>query len=147
MDQPGKVANPACPRSRLRIFGLARQVPPSRPASACSFSIYSGWIWCLLAGFRSISAAAVHLLFKPPYVIGSVPSSSGHAIIAYRWRSLPTVHRHRASSPQGSSSSKRVLPLPHHGPINMRLYYPAPTTNDMKWCYSILKLSVGWGLP
>ena len=32
--------------------------------------------------------------------IGSVtvPSSSGYAI-AYRWRSLPRVHQHRASSP------------------------------------------------
>ena len=39
--------------------------------------------------------------------IGSVPSLSGHAV-AYRWRSLPRVRRHRASKPQGSS--KRVLP-------------------------------------
>ena len=45
--------------------------------------------------------------FKLPYAIGSVPSLSGHAI-AYRWRSLPRVHRHRASKPQGSS--ERVLP-------------------------------------
>ena len=44
---------------------------------------------------------------KLPYAIGSVPSLSGHAI-AYRWRSLPRVRRHRASKPQGSS--KRVLP-------------------------------------
>ena len=44
---------------------------------------------------------------KPPYAIGSVPSLLGHAI-AYRWRSLPRVRRHRASKPQGSS--ERVLP-------------------------------------
>ena len=44
---------------------------------------------------------------KPPYAIGSVPSLSGHAI-AYRWRSLSRVLRHRASKPRGSS--KRVLP-------------------------------------
>ena len=44
---------------------------------------------------------------KPPYAIGSVPSLSGHAV-AYRWRSLPRVCRHRASKPQGSS--ERVLP-------------------------------------
>ena len=50
----------------------------------------------------------VHLLFKPPYAIGSDPSLSGHAIIAYRWRSLPRVRRHGASKPQGSS--ERVLP-------------------------------------
>ena len=47
----------------------------------------------------------VHM--KPPYAIGSVPSLSGHAI-AYRWRSLPRVRRHRAGKPQGSS--ERVLP-------------------------------------
>ena len=44
---------------------------------------------------------------KPPYAIGSVPSLSGHAI-AYRWRPLPRVRRHRTSKPQGSS--ERVLP-------------------------------------
>ena len=44
---------------------------------------------------------------KPSYAIGSVPSLSGH-VIAYRWRSLPRVRRHRASKPQGSS--ERVLP-------------------------------------
>ena len=44
---------------------------------------------------------------KPPYAIGSVPSLSGHAI-AYRWRLLPRVRRHRASKSQGSS--ERVLP-------------------------------------
>ena len=44
---------------------------------------------------------------KAPYAIGSVPSLSGHAI-AYRWRSLPRVRRHRASKAQGSS--ERVLP-------------------------------------
>ena len=44
---------------------------------------------------------------KPPYAIGSVPRLSGHAI-AYRWRSLPRVRRHRASKHQGSS--ERVLP-------------------------------------
>ena len=43
---------------------------------------------------------------RPPYAIGSVPRLSGHAI-AYRWRSLPRVRRHRASKPQGSS--ERVL--------------------------------------
>ena len=47
------------------------------------------------------------IYFKPPYVIGSLPSLSGHAI-AYRWHSLPRVQPHRASIPQGSS--ERVLP-------------------------------------
>ena len=47
------------------------------------------------------------IYLKPPCAIGSVPSLSGHAI-AYRWRALPRVRRHRASKPQGSS--ERVLP-------------------------------------
>ena len=52
------------------------------------------------------AAASIYLLFKRPYAIGSVPSLSGHAAIAYRWRSLPRVRRHRASSSQGSSSNE-----------------------------------------
>ena len=47
-------------------------------------------------------------LNRHTYSIGSVPSSSGHAI-AYRWRSLPRVRRHRNSSPQGCSSNGRSL--------------------------------------
>ena len=47
------------------------------------------------------------IYLKPPYAIRSVPSLSGHAI-AYRWRSLPRVRRHKASKRQGSS--ERVLP-------------------------------------
>ena len=47
------------------------------------------------------------IYLKPPYAVGSVRTLSGHAI-AYRWRSLPRVRRHRASKPQGSS--ERVLP-------------------------------------
>ena len=47
------------------------------------------------------------IYFKPLYAIGSVPCLSGHAI-AYRWRSMPRVRRHKASKPQGSS--ERVLP-------------------------------------
>ena len=47
------------------------------------------------------------IYLETPSAIGSVPSSSGH-VIAYRWRSLPRVRRHRASKPQGSS--ERVLP-------------------------------------
>ena len=62
---------------------------------------------CLLKGSLPSSAAASIYLLKPSYVIGSVPSLSGHAI-TYRWRSLSRVRQHRASKPQ--DSSKRVLP-------------------------------------
>ena len=57
----------------------------------------------------------------PSTAIGSVPSLSGHEI-AYRWRSLPTVCRHKATSnPQGSSSrlSKGCCLVRYrHKPIN-----------------------------
>ena len=108
---------------RLRNW-FRERVQQSRPASACS-SPYSGRIWCLLTGFLPSPAAASICLFKPPYAIGSVPSLSGRAI-AYRWRSLPRVRRHRTSKPQGSS--KRVLPwqVTMDQLINMRLSFPHP---------------------
>ena len=58
------------------------------------------------------------------YAIWSVPSLSGHAI-AYRWSSLPRIHRHRASEPQGSS--ERVLPRQvTMDQLDMRLSFPHP---------------------
>ena len=104
--QPGEVANPACgqlngekdvfpvPVSAWEL-GLARHAfgrpVPRQPA-------------------YSPNLGGVHL-FISPYTIGSVRSFSGHAI-AYRWRSLPKVHRHKASSPQGSFSSGCCLCVP-----------------------------------
>ena len=61
-----------------------------------------------LTGFLPSSAAAsIYVYFEPSYANGSVPSLSVHAV-AYRWRSLPRVRRHRASKSQGSP--ERVLP-------------------------------------
>ena len=108
MDQPGKVVNPArgqLNRENERFpapvraceFGLARRAHLHTRAESGAYP----------TGFLPISAAASIYLFKPPYDMGSVPSLPGHAI-AYRWRSLPRVRRHRASKPQGSS--ERVLP-------------------------------------
>ena len=58
----------------------------------------------------------VHLFTPSDTAIGSVPSLPEFInwsmvitqYLAYRWRSLPRVRRHRASKPQGSS--ERVLP-------------------------------------
>ena len=120
----GKVNIPLSPYAPDKLVsrdGFSRPVP-RQPAH----SPYSGWIWCLVTGFPPISAAASIYLFKPPYVIGSVPSESGHAI-AYRWRSLPRVRWHRASSPQGNSSNGSRHFGGHHGSINGRLSFPTPT--------------------
>ena len=115
MDQPGKVANPARGQlNRKNSIPLSPCVPEnlvsrdgfSRPGPRQPAHLHpqaeSG------AYLRDSSRVPRRRPFmKPPYAIGSVPSLSGHAI-AYRWRSLPRVRRHRASKPQGSS--ERVLP-------------------------------------
>ena len=76
------------------------------------------------------------IYLKPPYAIGSVPSLSGHAI-AYRWRSLPTVRRHRPSKPQGSSG--RVLPWQ----ITMDQFICASLSHTHYWCeVGMLKVPV-----
>ena len=80
--------------------GFSRSVP--RQPSHSPYS--SGWIWCLLTEFLPISAAAAIYEFKLAYAIESVPSLSGRAI-AYRWRLLPRVCRHRASKP------RKVVPV------------------------------------
>ena len=117
MDQPGKVANlargqlnrvnniplfPCVPENLVSRDGFSRPVPrqPAHPHTPAESGAYS----------RDSSRVPRRRPFmKPPYAIGSVPSLSGHAI-AYRWRSLPRVRRHKASKPQGIYSSKRVLP-------------------------------------
>ena len=119
MDQPGKVANPArgqlnreneysiplspcVPENLVSRDGFSRPVPrqPARFHTQAEFGAY-------LRDSSRVSRRRPFIYIKPSYAIGSVPSVSGHAIIAYRWRSLPRVRRHRASKPQGSS--ERVL--------------------------------------
>ena len=100
----GKIIFP-CPRACLRIWsretGSAFQSRVSLLISILSQAESGAYL-------RDSSRVPPRRPFmKPPYAIGSVPSLSGHAI-AYRWRSLPRVRRHRASKPQGSS--ERVLP-------------------------------------
>ena len=114
INRPGKVANPArgqlnrenniplspcVPENLVSRDGFSRPVP--RQPAHLHTQAESG------AYLRDSSRVPRRRPFmKPPYAIGSVPSLSGHAI-AYRWRSLPRVHRHGASKPQGSS--ERVL--------------------------------------
>ena len=126
MDQPGKVANPA--RGQLNRFAPENLVSrdgfgspvPRQPAHLYT-QAESG------AHIRDSSRFPQRRplsYIKRPDAIESVPSLSDHAI-AYRWRSLPRVRRHRASKPLGSS--ERVLPFAgHHRPINIRLFFPHP---------------------
>ena len=116
MDQPGKIANnpahgqlnrenniplsPCVPENLVLRDGFSRPVP--RQPAHLHTQAESG------AYLRDSSRVPRRRPFmKPPYAIGSVPSLLGRAI-AYRWRSVPRVRRHKASKPQGSS--ERVLP-------------------------------------
>ena len=75
--------------------------------SACSFSILTLNL-VLIHGIPPNVHGDVHIFLPAPHTIGSIPSLSGRAI-AYRWRSLPRVRWHSASSPQGSSSNACCL--------------------------------------
>ena len=92
-----------CPRACLRIW--SRETGSAVPSRVSLLISIFRLNLVLTYGIPPEFRGGVHM--KPPYAIGSVPSLSGHAI-AYRWRSLPRVRRHRASKPQGSC--ERVLP-------------------------------------
>ena len=79
MDQPCKVANPARGQLNREInIPLSPYEPekkvsnPSRPASACSFSILRLNL-VLTHGIPPHFRTASIYLFKPTYAIGSVP--------------------------------------------------------------------------
>ena len=71
--------------------------------SVCSFSILTLNL-VLTHGIPPDVHGGVHIFLPAPHTIGSVSSLSGRAI-ACRWRPLPRVRWHRASSSQGSSSN------------------------------------------
>ena len=119
MDQLGKVANPA----RGQLMNVENEyfsVPIRAREYDLASSAFPFCIGLLLLHTQAESGAyfrisrdlrgGVHLLFKPPYAIGSVPSLLGHAN-AHRWCSLPRIRQHRARSPQGSSNNGCCLSL------------------------------------
>ena len=151
MDQPGKVANPACgplkdnkcspPCLRWRLRNWSRETGSAVPSCVSPLILHtqaeSDWLTVpthqssiinlvLTCGippaFRD--GVIVHLFIRST-TIGSVPSLSGHAI-AYRWRPLPVDRRRRASSLQGNSSNGCCLVRYHHGPFFVRLAFPTP---------------------
>ena len=122
-----------CPRPRLKNLvsrdRFGRPVPRQPPHSPSRLRLnLIGW--CLLTGFLPLSATAstdnVNRHRSPVY-IRSHP-------IAYRWRSLPRVRRHRASSRQGGSSNGCCLFRNHHGPIFVRFSFPAPSLGTEDTC-------------
>ena len=115
--QSGKVANPA--RGQLSR-GIIFFMSPFAPENSVSRDGFGSPVPRQPAHLHNQAESGAYsrdssrvrrrhpfIYFKPPYAIGSVPSLLSHTI-AYRWRSLPRVRRHRASKPQGSS--EQVLP-------------------------------------
>ena len=102
--EQGKLIFP-CPRTCLRIW--SRETGSAVPSRVSLFILHTqAESGAYLRDSSRVPRRRPFIHIKPPYAIGSVPSLSSHAI-AYRWRSLPRVRRHRASKPQGSS--ERVL--------------------------------------
>ena len=137
MDQPGKVANPA-----RGLLNRENNIPlsPCVPENLVSRDGFSHPVPRQPAHLHTQAESGAYLrdssrvprrrpFMKPPYVIGSVPSLSGHAI-AYGWRLLPGVRRYRASKPQGSS--ERVLPWQITMDQLITSLFPIPTIG-MKW--------------
>ena len=124
-----------CPRSRLRIWSReTASAVPSR-VSLLIFILKLGLV--LTYGIPPKFRGGVTFIYlKPPHVIRSVPSLSGHAI-AYRWRSLPRVRRHRASKPQ--DSSEQMLPWQ----VTMDQLKRASLSHTHYW-YEVGMLKVPW---
>ena len=87
----------------------------------------------LTRGIPPAFHGGVHL-FTPPSAIGSAPGISAHAIACPR-RSLPRVCRHRASTPQGSSTRNEFCLFKYpHEPINVRYRkYPRRCRHRSGW--------------
>ena len=73
--------SPYAPENLVSRNGFSRPVPrqPVRLQTQAESGAY-------LRDSSRIPRRRPFIYFKPPYAIGSVPSLSGHAIIAYRWR-------------------------------------------------------------
>ena len=113
MVQPGKVANPArgqlksengkmnislsafAPENLVSRYGFGIPIP-RQPAHLHTQAKSRAYV----RDSSRVPRRRPFIYLKPPHAVGSVPSLSGHAI-AYRWRSLPRVRRHRPT--QGSS--------------------------------------------
>ena len=101
--------------------------------SACSFSTLRKNL-VLTHGISPDAHSSVHIVL-PPHTIGSVPSLSGHAI-ACRWRSLPRVRWHKASSsPQGSSSNGYCLCIITNQLLLCASCFPHPLLVLLLYCF------------
>ena len=94
------------PENLVSQDGFGRPVP--RQPAHLHTQAESGAYTYLRDSSRSSAAASIYLFKTAKLRHRFGPEYIGSHALAYRWRSLPRVRRHRASKPQGSS--KQVLP-------------------------------------
>ena len=136
------------PVSRLRIWSRETgsavrsrvSLLPLHTQAESSITNHQSSIRYLLTGFPPLSAAASD--FIPSTAIELIPSLTGHAIVAYRWRSLPRILRHRASSSQAVPSTGAAFSGVTMRPFSVRLSSSTPTTGT-EWTLAIQK-SIGY---
>ena len=112
MGQPGKIASPSgVQRNRENCIFSLSPFAPENLVSRDGFGRFRVSLPIIHTQAESCAYSRDSSRFPRrqrsiilSIAIGPVPSLSGH-VIAYRWRSLPRVRRHRASSLQGSSSN------------------------------------------
>ena len=139
MDEPGTVPNPA--RGQLNwkkcVFLFFPFAPDnwSREAGWVVPSRVSVLILHTQAESGDFSRDSSRFPRRRPFIYTVIrhrvnTELSGHAI-AYQWRSLPRVRRHRTSCSQGSSSNGCRIFSFHNKSVFIRLSFPTPTI--MNW--------------
>ena len=106
MDQPGKVANPACGQlngeNDIYMSPFAPENLVSRDGPGRAVHVSPLILKTQAPAFRD----GVHLYRQRPR---SVTGLLGINTVTSPWRSLPRVHWYKASSPQGSSRNRCFL--------------------------------------
>ena len=153
--QPGKVAKPArdqlskekknSHRSPSAPENLVSRDGPGSPVPRQPAHLYiQAESSAYLRDYSRFPRRRPLLHLKPSCAIGSVPSLSVHAI-AYRWRSLQRVHRHRSSKPQCSSSNGCYLCITMDQLICAFLSHTGPSTTsyppEVLYTYMYARLS------
>ena len=129
--------NISCPRSRLRVWSREKGLTVLSRVSLLILYTQTK-IWCLLAGFLPISAAASMYLYR------YTPSGQSRV---YQVTQLRTDDVHCRASVRAGPVALKLVPVTgvsfagYHGPIIVRLSFPTLAIG-MEWvCCVIQKVS------
>ena len=113
----------SCPRLQLRIW--SREIGSAVPFHVSLLILHTQ----VESGAYSRDSSSFPRRYLVIYAVNRhrISPEFISSQIAYRWRSMPRVRRHRARSRQGSSNDGCCLFKYRHGAINVRLSFPTPT--------------------